>query len=771
MQRLAIGRQDGYPEASASTVDRGERQFGRGGRLVLALALTLLAAAVAQQVYRLGLPTLGWTVNTALGSDAPVFQENLLGLASPLRPGDVLALLNGRPLPGDVFISSDGPSWRETWRAFPLPYRFGDEVRVSVRRGGVLQGFSVPVGAWTAGAVWAAVGRSLGANPFTLLGLLIAAFVFGQRPRNTAARLLLLYYVSQLAILISRLVEPSAGLSLADLSSPLSYALAVLFSHLFYLVLLAPLVLHLCLSFPDTKGFIRRSPWLLILVYLLPWGALAVSSVLEPPLGGRFLFGFVGACSLFGSAVFVHTFLTAQDLLRRAQVRWVALGFGVVGLNGVAWSLGTLGVVRGPLLDAALAVPTAFVLTVCLALAVLRYRLFDIDLIINRTLVYSTLTALVVLLYIAVVGGVGALLGAQGNLWVSLVGTGLVAVLFQPLRERLQGLVNRLMYGRRDEPYALLTRLSLHIGAVGTPETMLPTLARTVAEALELPYAGLFLYTDADAETPEAVGEFGAVVLEPAVFALEHHGETFGELRLGPRSGGFDPKERALLATIARQASVAAYTVWQTRRLRRSYRQLAYARETERLRLRRDLHDGLGPTLAGLNLHLGALRRLEDSAAVRDGLAEVQHDLRRAAGEVRRLVHDLRPPSLDQLGFGGALEALVAGFCAGAGPTVSLELPRLPPLPPATETALYRVAQEALSNAAKHAQASCVRVAVTAGDRLRLTVSDDGVGLPETYRAGVGLYSMRERAEALGGEFRIIAGLRGGTTVQVDVPL
>ena len=341
----------------------------------------------------------------------------------------------------------------------------------------------------------------------------------------------------------------------------------------------------------------------------------------------------------------------------------------------------------------------------------------------------------------------------------------------------MQRFVNRLMYGERDEPYVLLARLGEMIEGSLSPERVLPTSLETVTKALKLPYASVLLYRE---DGDEVLAEQGrrTETASSAVFPLIHQGETFGELRLAPRAPdeAFSPGELGLLRTIAQQVSVAAYAVRQTLDLRRSRERLITAREEERLRIRRDLHDGLGPTLAGLSLQASSLGRLitTEPDAAQAAVDELRCELRRAVGEVRGLVHDLRPPSLDQLGLKGALEGLAHGLSTsdeGRSLDISTDIPCLPTLPPATEVAIYRVAQEALTNALKHAHAHHVAVAVKLGGGLSLSVQDDGVGIAEHYRAGLGLRSMRERVEELGGSFEVASGPQQGTTIRARLPL
>jgi signal transduction histidine kinase len=268
------------------------------------------------------------------------------------------------------------------------------------------------------------------------------------------------------------------------------------------------------------------------------------------------------------------------------------------------------------------------------------------------------------------------------------------------------------------------------------------------------------------------------------VVPIIYQGEVIGQLIAAPRAPGepLDPADRRLLEQMARQASPAVHAVRLAADLQRSRERLVTAREEERRRLRRDLHDGVGSTLAALHLQAGGLRAmLAEPAPVDDLRAQI----RAAVGEIRRVVYDLRPPALDELGLAGAIRARAAQIEQGGdlGPErpvpVAVDAPdKLPALPAAVEVAAYRIAQEALTNVARHAQARQCRVrlwlgspAHGAGGGLGLEVEDDGVGLPDARPVGVGLRSMRERAEELGGTFHLLARPGGGTLVSVWLPL
>ena len=410
-------------------------------------------------------------------------------------------------------------------------------------------------------------------------------------------------------------------------------------------------------------------------------------------------------------------------------------------------------------------------------IAILRYSLFDIDVVINRTLVYGSLSACVVGIYVLAVVALGALFQSRGNLAVSLLATGLVAVLFQPLRSRLQRGVNRLMYGERDDPYAVISRLGKRLEAALAPETVLPTIVGIVREALKLPYAAIALPRDGnDFKVVAASGEEPPA--DPLVLPLSYGGESVGELLLAPRAPGesFSTADRRLLDGLSRHAGVAVHGVRVMADLRRSRERLVLAREEERRRLRRDLHDELAPTLAALGLGAATVGELIPTDPKEAAFAneKLRLAIRATVGDVRRLVYDLRPPALDELGLVEAMRQRASRYDVGdEGFLATVEAPdELPPLPAAVEVAAYRIVQEALTNVSRHARASActVRLACADGRALTIEVTDDGVGLPETPGGGVGLSSMRERAAELGGECEIVRSWPSGTRVFARLP-
>jgi signal transduction histidine kinase len=233
-----------------------------------------------------------------------------------------------------------------------------------------------------------------------------------------------------------------------------------------------------------------------------------------------------------------------------------------------------------------------------------------------------------------------------------------------------------------------------------------------------------------------------------------------------------------LLDDLARQAGIAVHAVRLSADLQHSRERLVTAREEERRRLRRDLHDGLGPTLASIaqRIEVAALLVSTDPARSTALLHDLEGQVRATIGDIRRLVYDLRPPTLDQHGLAGAIRAEVGRWREGAL-QVGLEAAEpLPPLPAAVEVAAYRIVQEALTNVVRHAHAQHCTIGLRPAAEatrawLEVEIADDGRGLPARYQAGVGLTAMRERVEELGGSWRIEPNAVRGTRVSARLPL
>jgi signal transduction histidine kinase len=366
-------------------------------------------------------------------------------------------------------------------------------------------------------------------------------------------------------------------------------------------------------------------------------------------------------------------------------------------------------------------------------------------------------------------------LRAESNPWLSLLATGLVAVLFGHLRARLQRGVNRLLYGQRDEPYTVIARLSQRLKEQLSADLVLLTIVETVAQALRLPYVAIGWNQE---EAFEPAASYGHKLGDPVSLPLVYQGETIGQLQLAPRAPGeaFTPADQRLLDELARQASLAAHAVRLSTDLQQARERLVLAREEERRRLRRELHDGVGPTLASLSQRIDTAAHLvscdPEAAIVQLGALKAQ--IKSTIADLRRVAYTLRPPILDELGLMSALQEQVLQIQEVQGLRVTMEAPAsFPELSAAVEVATYRIILEALTNVTRHAHAHHCLVCLGFPDEreLSLSIVDDGCGLPDAYQAGVGITSMRERAAELGGECLIISQSGSGTRVQVRLPL
>jgi signal transduction histidine kinase len=477
------------------------------------------------------------------------------------------------------------------------------------------------------------------------------------------------------------------------------------------------------------------------------------------------------------------------DPVSRLQLRWLAGAFALVAVGAIALWFGPLLLLGESLLPGSALPLLLLPIPVAVAIAVTRRHLFDLDAVVNRSLVYGGLTAGVIVTYAVVVALLGRFIPGNAPFAVAIVSAGAVAVVALPLHDRLQRSVNRLMFGDRDEPDRALRRLGQRLEASLDPQTVLPTLVETVADAMRSPYVAIELDGEREGEPAGQKVEVAsglrpidasgprALVRLPIVY----RGRTVGHLALCPRGPheSFGAADERLLADLARQAAPAVEAVRLTADLRRSREELISAREEERRRLRRDLHDELGAALAGSMMKAAAARTLVASDPGRAAalLDELAIDSKGMIEEVRRIAYDLRPPALDELGLVGALRQHVAAF-DGGGPSgramrVTLDAPEtLAALPAAVEVAALRIAMEGLMNAARHSGGSSVRIRLgVAGDGLGVSVIDDGRGLANVSNAGVGLTSMRERAEELGGTLLLLTNDAGGTTVEASLPL
>jgi signal transduction histidine kinase len=619
--------------------------------------------------------------------------------------------------------------------------------------------------------------------------LLVGALGVWRMPGNAVGRFLILMALGGVAAQFD-----------IDLGAPIPTALAVEAIVLFNASLVGPSLGYLMLTFPTGRVYPPHWTRAVILAAIVKFiGAMLEIlaspgriKIFAPTINPLFLPALapyqpviawtIGITGLLLPLILLAGLISlvlryrASPAPERQQIKWVMWGFGLLVPTGAtAFALIFLyGFANVPFQITYVFAATAQVLFLAsIAIAILRDHLFDIDVIINRTLVYGSLTLVVVGIYVLAVGYLSELFHESGSFILSLLATGLIAVLFQPLRDRLQRAINRLMYGERDDPYAVLSRLGQRLEATLAPEAVLPTLAETIAQTLKLPYVAIALQ-HASGNELEIAAAYGLPTSSAVRLPLTYQSERIGELLIAPRAPDetFTPAEQRLLADIAHQAGVAAHAVRLTADLQHSRKRLVTAREEERRRLRRDLHDGLGPALAAHTLKVGSARALlaRDPVMAEKLLTELERDIEAALSDIRRLVYDLRPPALDELGLVGAIRESGARYHRDSL-RVSVEAQEmLPALPAAVEVAAYRITQEALTNVVRHAQAHTCFIALTFNGELSLEIRDDGVGLAEDHHAGVGLTSMRERAAELGGRCVIEALPTGGTRILAQLP-
>jgi signal transduction histidine kinase len=301
----------------------------------------------------------------------------------------------------------------------------------------------------------------------------------------------------------------------------------------------------------------------------------------------------------------------------------------------------------------------------------------------------------------------------------------------------------------------------------------LQTIVETLAQTLRLPYAAISLAEDA----PRFASTSNPPQSDLLHLPLHYQTERVGELILAPRAPGesFSPADMKLISIIAQQAGVAAYTVRLNDDLQTSRERLVTAQEEERRRLRRDLHDGVGPTLASFSQRLETAAELIRTNPQKSEkiIHALQKQVTETVADIRRLVYALRPPVLDEFGLVSAIREHVAQYSGPRGIRVVFDVSEpMPPLPAAVEVAAYRIALEAFTNVIKHARASACQVLIRIENgSLLLEISDNGKGMLAETHAGIGFHSMRERASELGGEFAIEKKLSGGTTVRARLPI
>lgn len=458
------------------------------------------------------------------------------------------------------------------------------------------------------------------------------------------------------------------------------------------------------------------------------------------------------------------TFVSARRARgpERQQRVWLLIA---VTVGAVPW------VIPPGLFPVAVPIPVLAVLGVAVAVGLLRYRLLGIERFLLRGVLYATLTAVIFGIYLFITAAAGAALNRRPLLGV--LAAVVVAVGLAPARDRLRRLLDRAVYGRSGDPATAVARLGNRLTAMLAPADVPAAIVEVIGDSLGVRDVSVLAWVDGELHTLAHRGEIPDPDTALVVPLVSADGPV-GRLMVGVRAPD-DPHSRAdrrMVEQLALHAGPAVHAALLNTELRRARVALVLARDEERRRLRRDLHDGLGSYLAGINFGVDGVRRTSSGPQAAQ-LALIASQAASATREIRRIVEDLRPGPLEQLGLLDALRDLADRSTGASGVAVVVDCPpSLPPVSLPVELAAYQIASEAVTNVVRHARATrCDLTVATDLAQLRLAVADDGVGPRPAAEPGVGVESMHSRAEAVGGRLSITGKANGGTIVVAELPL
>jgi signal transduction histidine kinase len=531
------------------------------------------------------------------------------------------------------------------------------------------------------------------------------------------------------------------------------------------------------LLFPDGRlpsprwrpvaAFVFVSTAAIILLNALDPGQLTNAPEYRNPLPVPDSWTWVDALGIFGFGIPVAVVAGMIAVHRRARLQTgpgVRLAVWATRLLALNFVLVLVLDSSGPVYAATLT-GSVTLFAVATTVSVLRYRTIEVDLVLRRAFVVAGVAGASLIVFLAILAVVVELAGRSSA--AAIAGGVAVALIAVPLRTGVTRRVDLLLYGHRDAASAI-AQVSSELDAADAPGAAVAGLARALADALGA--SATLIEPNRLLHLP--VGGFGGELLEPVLERdLRHRGQPLGRLLIGARAPGerYDAADLDLVDLLARQAAPALDALRLAAELQHSREGIVNAREEERRRIRRELHDGLGSALAGIALTLEAARNsgTGDVDGLIDGALDQTQD---AVADVRRIVRDLRPQALDDLGLVGALQVHAEKL---APLQVAFDIdPDLAHLPAAVETALFRVACEALTNVVRHARArSCRLVLQGAARQIVLRVEDDGDGISPAAEPGLGIRSMRERAAELGGRLTLRPAESGGAIVEVRLPL
>ncbi|HVS04711.1 MAG TPA: sensor histidine kinase [Candidatus Dormibacteraeota bacterium] len=628
----------------------------------------------------------------------------------------------------------------------------------------------------------------------------VGALLAWRRPSNRIGWLLLAIALNAIFIDVPRLY---VGVAVYVHPGLLPAALWVAWlGQVVWIFLFTQLLVVLPLVFPTGTLLSRR--WFFVLWLAAIPVLLVVIASLDPtataplpnPMGVKAVAGFLNSSLQvpFGVTFFATSVLaTASLILRfrrgdereRQQIKWLLAAVLLVLGSFIAQSLFPQ-LQNAPLLPLA-----AATLPVAIGIAVLRYRLYDIDVIINKALVFGGLAAVITAVYVLLVVGIGALIGSNQRFLLSLVATAVIALAFQPLRHRAQRLANRFVYGTRATPYEVLSQFSEHLSATYSHEDILERMARILAQGTGAERAEVWVRAGQRlllaSSSPQPAEPLMPLVMQngalpdmqrDTVVPVSHAGELLGALAVSKKRGGtMNNVEQKLVTDLAGQAGLVLKNVGLNQELlarlddlRASRQRLVTAQDEERRRLERDLHDGAQQHLVALKIKLGlAEAAAQPETKVRALITQLKQDADAAIDTMRDLARGIYPPLLASDG----LEAALRGQIRRSTVPVDLEVDDVSRQPREAEAAVYFCCLEALQNVAKYAQAHRVRLRLwTEEADLAFRVEDDGKGFDAmTVPQGSGLQNMRDRMEALAGSLEVRSTPGGGTTIEGRIPV
>ncbi len=459
---------------------------------------------------------------------------------------------------------------------------------------------------------------------------------------------------------------------------------------------------------------------------------------------------------------------------QREQIRWLLFAGAVT----LVWFFLPLNHGVGGWVDFVQALVLSLI-PISIGVAILKYRLYDVDVVINKTVVFAVLAAFVTIVYIAIVVGVGTLIGARGSPVLSGIAAAGVAIAFQPVRRWGQRVANRLVYGRRATPYEVLSEFSDRLSEAYADEDLLPRMARILAEGTGSARADVWLRSGsvlrpaarfpADA-SPRGDVDVGAIPAE--IRPVTHQGELLGGLSIEKRPGeALTPTEDKLIDDLASQAGLVLRNASLIHDLRASRQRLVAAQDDERRRIERNLHDGAQQQLVALSVKAGLAQRFarKEPERAEAMLGEIQADTNDALENLRDLARGIYPPLLADQGLAAALDAQARK----AALPVTVEAGGIGRFPQEIEGTVYFCTLEALNNVAKYADASRATVRLANGaDVVSFEVEDDGHGFdPQATGYGTGLQGIADRIAALGGSLDVRSSPGNGTTIAGSLPV